>query len=49
MEISADVFAAAEISIYKTVKGTALENLQAYEAGKLEALTHFHAGFQGIQ
>lgn len=46
---SADVFAAAEMEIYKTQAGTAEENLQAYLNGKLEKLTHFHAGFQGIQ
>ena len=46
---SADVFAAAEIEIYKTRQGTAQENLTAFRQDKLEKLTHFHAGFQGIQ
>ena len=45
---SADVFAAAEIQIYKTQGSSARENLSAYQEGKLEPLTHFHAGFQGI-
>lgn len=46
---SADVFAAAEILIYKTQGSSAAENLKAFAEGKLERLTHFHAGFQGIQ
>ena len=45
---SADVFAAAEIGIYKTKPGSASENLRAFQEGKLEKLDHFHAGFQGI-
>ena len=46
---SADVFAAAEMEIYKTQSNSAEENLSAYQEGKLSKLTHFHAGFQGIQ
>ena len=46
---SADVFEAAEIRIYKTQGNTAEENLKAFAEDKLERLTHFHAGFQGIQ
>lgn len=46
---SADVFRAADIRIYKTQGSSALENLQLSQEGKLEPLTHFHAGFQGIQ
>ena len=46
---SADVFEAAQMQIYKTQPGTAEENLQAFQQDKLERLTHFHAGFQGIQ
>ena len=46
---SADVFSAAEIKVYKTQGSSAVENLQAFKEGKLEPLTHFHAGFQGIQ
>ena len=46
---SADVFSAAEIKIFKTQGSSAEENLRAFEKGQLEPLTHFHAGFQGIQ
>ena len=46
---SADVFAAAEMKIYKTQGDSARENIKAFEEGMLEPLTHFHAGFQGIQ
>ena len=46
---SADVFEAAEIRIYKTQGISVQENLKAFEEEKLEVLTHFHAGFQGIQ
>ena len=46
---SADVFAVAEMEIYKTQSSSAEENLTAFREGKLEKLTHFHAGFQGIQ
>ena len=40
---------AADIRIYKSKDGTALANAAALEAGELGELTHFHAGFQGIQ
>lgn len=46
---AADVFHAAGIKIYKSIDGTAEENLNAFAEGKLEVLTHFHAGFHGIQ
>ena len=38
----------AGLKIYKSKDGTALENAAALEAGGLEELTHFHAGFHGI-
>ncbi len=46
---SADVMQAAEMKIYKSQGSSAEENLEAFRDGKLEMLTHFHAGFQGIQ
>lgn len=46
---AADVLQEAEISIYKTIKATALENAKALEAGTLDEMTQFHAGFHGIQ
>ena len=48
-ENAAQVLKAADIRIYKSKDGTALENAAALEAGELGELTHFHAGFQGIQ
>lgn len=46
---AADVFQAADIQIYKADGTGASENLTAYQEGRLERLTHFHAGFHGIQ
>lgn len=46
---AADVFKAAEIKIYKAESNDAQENLTACLAGTLPELTHFHAGFQGVQ
>ncbi len=46
---SADVFAAAEIAIYQATDSSASENFAACLSGKLDKLTHFHAGYQGIR
>ena len=46
-ENAAKVLKAAEVEIYKSEKVSAEENLHLLEEGKLELLTHFHAGFQG--
>ncbi len=46
---AAEVFTAAGMTIYKSAGKTAAENLKALGEGKLEALTHFHGGFHGIQ
>ena len=46
---AADVFKAADMEIFKAQGTTAEENLQNFAEQKLEPLTHFHAGFQGIQ
>ena len=48
-ENAAEVLKAAAIKIYRSTDGTALENAAALEAGELEELTRFHAGFHGIQ
>ena len=48
-ENAAQVLKAADIRIYKSKDGTALANAAALEAGELGELTHFHAGFHGIQ
>lgn len=48
-ENAAEVLKEAEISIYKAEGSDAAANLAAYEGGKLSKLTHFHAGFHGIQ
>ncbi len=44
-ENAADVLRAADIAIYKTQSGSAMENVQAFADGKLDALTEIHAGF----
>lgn len=48
-ENAARVFQAAGLDIRKARTGSAEENLAAFQAGELEVLTHFHAGFHGGQ
>lgn len=48
-ENAAQVFQAAELQIFKAEGTSARDNLAAWKEGKLSALTHFHAGFHGIQ
>ena len=48
-ENAAEVFKAAGIKIFKSANKTAADDLAAYREGKLEALSHFHGGFQGIR
>ncbi len=48
-ENSAQVLQAANIAIYKSENTDAKANIQLYKEKKLAPLTHFHAGFQGIQ
>lgn len=48
-ENAAEVLKAAEIKIYKAAGGDAAENIKAFKEEKLEELTHFHAGFHGVQ
>ena len=48
-ENAAEVFKAAGIKIYQSQAAGAAENLTALKEGKLAELTHFHAGFHGIQ
>ena len=45
----AEVLRAAEISIYRGDEAEAEDCLRAFEENRLELLTRFHAGFQGIQ
>ncbi len=47
-ENAAEVFNAADIKILKSAHKTAKEELEAYEAGELEELKHFHGGYHGI-
>jgi len=44
-ENAAEVIKAAGIGIYKTVNATAMDNINMFNAGKLETLTDIHAGF----
>lgn len=46
---AADVFQAADMKIYSAAGASAKDNLSAFADGKLAELTHFHAGFHGIQ
>ena len=46
-ENAADAFNAAGIEIYKTSGIGVDENVKEFKEGKLEKLTHFHAGFHG--
>ena len=46
---AAEVFKAAEMKIFKAQGTTARENLEDFRNQKLEPLTHFHAGYQGIR
>lgn len=48
-ENAAEVFSAAQISIYKAEGSDAQENITLLIKDKLAPLTHFHAGFHGIQ
>lgn len=42
---AAEVLQAANIKIFKTLGTSVRENLQAFEAGKLDILSEIHAGF----
>jgi predicted Fe-Mo cluster-binding NifX family protein len=42
---AADVIKSADIKIYKTVSGSAKDNIDAFLAGKLSLLDEIHAGF----
>lgn len=48
-ENAAEVFKAAGVEIYKASGESAEENICKFNEGKLEKLTTFHAGFQGIK
>ncbi len=48
-ENAAEVFKAAGIKIYKSTHQMADVEIEAYLENKLEELTHFHAGFHGLQ
>ena len=48
-ENAAAVFQEAGVEIYKAQGTDARENLRLFHEGRLEKLTHFHAGYQGIQ
>jgi len=46
---SAEVLQAANIKMYKTIKGTAKENVEFFEKGELAVVNEFHEGFHGRQ
>jgi predicted Fe-Mo cluster-binding NifX family protein len=46
-ENAAQVIKAADIKIYKTMPGSAKDNVNAFTEGKLSLLKEIHAGFHG--
>lgn len=46
-ENAADVLRAADIKLYKTKGITAMENIEAFIAGKLAVLSEIHPGYHG--
>lgn len=46
-ENAATVLQAAEVAVYKAEGTDVQQNIQAFQEGKLDKLTHFHAGFHG--
>lgn len=46
---AAEVFSLADIQIYKAQSTQAEEQIALLQKGKLEKLTKFHAGYQGLQ
>lgn len=44
-ENAAEVLKAGNIKIYKTIQGTAMDNIKAYIDGKLSLLDNIHPGF----
>ncbi len=47
-ENAAVVLKAAEMKIMKNDGEDAVENIEKYKEGKLDELSHFHAGFHGV-
>ena len=46
-ENAAEVIKSADIKIYKTIKSSIQDNIDAFNAGKLEMLNEIHEGFHG--
>jgi len=46
-ENAAEVIKAADIKMYKTMPGSARDNINAFTEGKLSILEEIHAGFHG--
>ncbi|HNR03910.1 MAG TPA: NifB/NifX family molybdenum-iron cluster-binding protein [Bacillota bacterium] len=46
-ENAAEVIKAANIKMYKTIPGSAKDNVNAFTEGKLSLLEEIHAGFHG--
>jgi len=46
-ENAAEVLKAADIALYKTIQGSARENVEAFADGKLALLQDIHPGFHG--
>ncbi|WP_300278464.1 NifB/NifX family molybdenum-iron cluster-binding protein [Peptacetobacter sp.] len=46
-ENAAEVLEAGDVKIYRTFKGSAKENIDAFKENKLDELTEIHEGFHG--
>lgn len=46
---AADIFALADMKLYKSADKLAADTLKAYENGTLSQLKQFHGGFHGVQ
>ncbi|SET34080.1 Predicted Fe-Mo cluster-binding protein, NifX family [Natronincola peptidivorans] len=45
---AAEVISAAEIKMYKTMNNSIMDNINAFNDGKLALLEDIHAGFHGV-
>jgi len=46
-ENAAEVLGKAEVFVYRSIPGTAMQNIEAHLNGELPLLSEFHAGFHG--
>lgn len=46
-ENAEEVLRGADIAVYRSADGTAMQNVEALKAGSLQPLSEYHAGFHG--